>query len=327
MRRREFITLVGSAAAWPLAARAQQPMIPVIGFLSFAPRGPNPFGSADFRQGLVEAGYVLGQNLGAEYRWANLNHSLLPVLAAELVGHRVAVIVTTGSRYAALAAKAETSTIPIVFINDGDPVKYGLVASLNRPGGNITGVTLLTTELAGKRLNLLLELVPQAKRVGYLSGPSDSPVFEEHMSEMLAAGRALGREIILGEVRRLDFQAAFATLVEQRVGALIVGNYTLFDPPNRDKILELALHHKLPAIYPGRIYAVRGGLMSYGAKFSEQIRQAGIYTARVLKGERPANLPVLQPTKFEFVMNLKTAKMLNIAVPPILQALADEVIE
>ena len=326
MKRREFITLIGGVAAWPLAARAQQAAMPVIGFLSLA-HDTARYSSAAFREGLGEVGYVLAQNVSAEYRWANLNPSLLPKLAAELVSRRVAVIVTDGSPYAALAAKDATSTSPIVFIIDEDPVKYGLVASLNRPSGNATGITFLTTDLVGKRLNLLLELAPQATTVGYLSGSSSSPVFDDYKNDMLAAGHALGREIIVGEVRH-DFEAAFATLVERRVGALIVGNYTLFSyPPNRDKILALALHHKLPAMYPGRWDVVRGGLMSYGASFTELVRQAGIYTARVLKGERPANLPVLQPTKFVLVINLKTARALGLDIPPKLLALADEVIE
>jgi putative ABC transport system substrate-binding protein len=328
IRRRDFLGALSGAAAWPLAARAQQPVIPVIGFLTVAPRGPTRYSSDAFRQGLGEAGYVLGTNLAAEYRWANFNSSLLRTLADELVGRRVAVIVTEGSPYAAVEAKAATSTIPIIFIVDEDPVKYGLVAALNRPSGNATGITFLTAQLAGKRLNLLLELAPQVSTVGYLSGPSESPIFEALRSDMVAAGHELGREIVVGEVRRLDFEAAFANLVERRVGALIVGNYTLFSyPPNRDKILELAAYHKLPAMYPGREDVVRGGLMSYGASFTELVRQAGTYTGRVLKGERPSNLPVVQPSKFQFVLNLKTAKMLGIAVPPIVLALATAVIE
>ena len=325
MRRREFLTGLGGAATWPLAARAQQPPIPIIGFLRLGPNLREPA----FEQGLVERGYVPDRNVTIESRSANFQTSLLPRLAADLVGRRVAVIVTTGSPYAALAAKAATSTIPIIFMLNEDPVQYGLVDSLNRPGGNVTGVTFLTTELAGKRLNLLLELAPRATPVGYLSLSSDSPTFEARRSDMLAAGRALGREIITGEVRGLDFETAFATLVERRVGAVIVGNFTTFVyPPNRNKILELAARDKLPAMYPGRQYVLSGGLMSYeAANSTEQVRQAGIYAARVLKGERPANLPVMQPTKFELVINLTAAKKLGIAIPRTLLAAADEVIE
>jgi putative ABC transport system substrate-binding protein len=239
------------------------------------------------------------------------------------------VIVTAGSPYAAVAAKAITSTIPIVFFMLDDPVKYGLVASYSRPGSNATGVNFRDTELSGKRLNLLVELVPQATKVGYLSASSDSPTFEDVKSEMLAAGRALGREIVLGEVRNLDFEATFASFVERQVTAVIVGNFAFFvsNPTNRDKILELALHHRLSVMYSNRDYTISGGLMSYEANDTELIRLAGIYTGRIIKGENPANLPVLQPTKFAFVLNLKTAKMLGLTIPPTLYALADEVIE
>jgi putative ABC transport system substrate-binding protein len=239
----------------------------------------------------------------------------------------VTVIVTVGSPYTAVAAKAATSAIPIVFMIAEDPMEYGLVASFNRPGGNVTGVTNLGAELGGKRLNLLLELVPQATMVGYLC-PSAAPTVQARISDMLAAGRALGRQIIVLEVRRLDFEAAFATFVEQRVGALVVGNYTIFAAPsNRDKILELAARHKVPTIYTDRRYSVAGGLMSYGTTFAEQARNAGLYAGRILKGEKPAELPVMQPTKFELVINLKAAKALGLTVPPTLLALADEVIE
>jgi putative ABC transport system substrate-binding protein len=366
IRRREVLTLLGGATAWPVVARAQQGPMPVISFLGLAPAPKST--SFHFRQGLAEVGCVPGLNVVIESHSANFQHSILPQLAADLVNRKVAAIVTTDSPYVALAAKAATSTIPIVFIINEDPVDYGLVASLNRPGGNVTGVTFLTTELAGKRLSLLLELVPGANIVGYLSGPSESPTFEDRRSEMLAAGRALGREIIVGEVRRLvpdhgahpareegrpggrrfeeprprpvhpgrggradghlDFEAAFATFVERRARALIVGNFSLFNNPrDRNKICELAARHELPAMYPGREYGISGGLMSYGATF-EQLRKAGIYTGRIIKGEDPANLPVLQPTKFEFVLNLKAAKTIGLNnVPDKLLALADEVIE
>jgi putative ABC transport system substrate-binding protein len=345
MRRREFITLLGGAAAWPLAARAQQPAIPVIGYLSLA--GPSILSSVGplnirrvygdaFLRGLAQAGYVIGQNAIIEFRGANLNPSLLPPLAADLVARKVDVIVTVGSPYATVAAKAATSTIPIVFMLGEEPMEYGLVASFNRPGGNITGVTFLTADLMGKRLNLLLELVPQAT-VGYLYVPA--PTSEARKNDILAAGRALGREIIMLEVRRLDpvagasvgqldFEAAFTTAIEQRVGALIVGNYTVFGVNrNRNRILELTSRHKIPAIYPDKGFSVNGGLLSYGASNPEQERNAGLYIGRILKGEKPADLPVLQPTKFELVINLQTAKALGLMVPPILLAVADEVIE
>jgi putative ABC transport system substrate-binding protein len=254
MRRREFIEGLGSTAtAWPLAARAQQPAMPVMGYLAYGRIPSSP--GVPFLQGLAQAGYVPGRNLAIEFRGANFQGTILPRLAADLVARGVALIVTRGSPSAAVAAKAATSTTPIVFILAEDPIEYGLVASFNRPGGNITGVTLLSAELAAKRLNLLIEF-PQVTMVGYLCPSSDTPIVRARISEMLAAGRALGREIIVLEVRRLDFEAAFATLVERRVGALIVGNYALFsgDPSNRDRILELAARHKVPAIYTDRNY-------------------------------------------------------------------------
>src|SRR5215470_18035934 len=263
LRRRKFIAALGGAAVWPLVARAQQPRMPVIGFLGLgSPNPSSPFPVA-FREGLAEAGYVPGQNVAIESRWATNQTSLLPQLAAELVDRKVAVIVTIGSRYAALAAKATTSTIPIAFATTDDPVQYGLVTSLSRPGGNVTGVTYLTAELASKRLNLLLELT-QATTIAFLSGPSSNFIFEDRKNDMLAAGRALGRQVIVLEVRGLDFEAAFATLVEQRAGALIVGDFAFFfSPGNRDKILELAARHKIPTMYPSRQFADNGGLMSY----------------------------------------------------------------
>jgi ABC-type uncharacterized transport system substrate-binding protein len=328
LRRREFIATVGGAAVWPLAARAQQAALPVIGFLRAGSADPPSAGSSAFRQGLAEAGYVFGRNVALEARSADFVLSLLPRYAADLVARKVTVIVATGSPYAAVAAKAATSTIPIVFFIGDDPTKYGLIASYSRPGGNATGVTFLSTELSGKRLNLLVELASQATAVGYLTGPSEAPVFEGFMNEMLAAGRTLRREIVVGEVRRLDFETAFAAFLERKVGAVIVGDFTFFrEAPNRAKIIELAARHMLPTIYPDRVFALNDGLISYGVNAAELPRQAGIYTGRIIKGEIPANLPVVQPTKFELVLNLKTAKRLGVRVPPILQALADEVIE
>jgi ABC-type uncharacterized transport system substrate-binding protein len=242
----------------------------------------------------------------------------------------VDVIVTTGSPYATLAAKAATSTIPIVFAVAEDPVQYGLVTSLSRPGGTVTGMTFLSAELAGKQLNLLLELMPQAITIAYLSGPSNSPIFEDRKGEILAAGRALGRKIIILEVRRFDFEAAFATLVQQGADALIVGSFSFFLNPshNRDKILGLAATHKITAMYPNRIYAIHGGLMSYDSDSLAVVRQLGShYVGQILKGAKPGDLPVMQPTKFELVINLKTAKALGLEVPDKLLALADEVIE
>jgi putative tryptophan/tyrosine transport system substrate-binding protein len=330
LRRREVIKLLGgAAAAWPLMVRAQQPVTPVIGFLGLSPPRPKSPLVAALLEGVADAGYVAGQNVAIEFRWANFQAPLLPGLAAELVGRQVAVIVTQGSPYAALAAKAATSTIPIVFEISEDPVKYGLVASLNRPGGNVTGITSLAADLAAKRLDLLLKLVPQVTKIGYLSGPSESPVFEASRSDMFAAGRALGREIIVLEVRRLDFEAAFATAVEQGVGALMVGNYTLFgDRRNRDKILELAAHHKIPAMYPGRSYVNNGGLMSYDRDIQAGFHQVGAdYVGRILNGAKPPDLPVQQPTKVDLVINLKTAKALDLTVPRILLATASDLIE
>jgi putative tryptophan/tyrosine transport system substrate-binding protein len=312
-------------AAWPLAARAQQQTMPVIGYLA---DGRTPTSPGDpFLQGLAQIGYVPGRNVAIEFRGANLQTSILPRLAADLVARNVAVIVANGSE-AAVAAKAATSTTPIVFMVDEDPIECGLVASFNRPAGNVTGVTRLTAELAAKRLSLLLEF-PQAARVGYLCPPSNSTIVRARINDILVAGRAAGREIVVLEVRRLNFEAAFATLVEQQIGALIVGNYTLFAAvrSNRDKILELAARHKVPTMYTDRRYSANGGLMSYGVTLSEQSRNAGLYTGRILKGEKPADLPVLQPTKLELVINLKTAEALGLTIPETLLATADEVIQ
>jgi putative ABC transport system substrate-binding protein len=291
--------------------------------------GPSPDSPGNpFLESLAKFGYVPGRNLAIEFRGADFQNSILPQLAADLVARKVAVIVTQGSPSAAVAAKAATSTIPVVFMLDEDPIEYGLVASFNRPGGNVTGVTFLTAELAAKRLNLLLEF-PQVTAVGYLCPPSGAPIVQARISEILAAGRAMGREIIVLEVRRLDFEAAFTTLVERRAGALIVGNYLLFAavPSNHYKILELAARYKVPTIYTDRGFSANGGLMSYGSDRRDIQRQAGLYVGRILKGERPADLPVLQPTKFEFVINLKTAKALGLTVPETLLATATEVIE
>jgi putative tryptophan/tyrosine transport system substrate-binding protein len=327
--RREFIAGLGSAVALPVVAPAQQPAMPVIGYLSLGGGAVNggPYGRA-FLEGLAKAGYVPGRKVAIEFRGANFQASILPRLAADLVAREVAVIVTAGGPEVAVAAKTATARTPIVFMLDEDPLEYGLVASYNRPGGNVTGVTFFTAELMGKRLNLLLLLVPQATTVGYLCPASDAPIVQARISDMLAAGRALGREIIVLRVRRFDFEAAFATLAEQRVGALIVGNYTFFGTPsNRDKILELAARQNVPAMYTDRRYSGNGGLMSYGVSITEQGRNAGLYTGRILKGEKPADLPVMQPTKFELVINLKTANALGLTIPETLLATADEIIQ
>jgi putative ABC transport system substrate-binding protein len=328
MKRREFITLLSGAAVWSIAAHAQQRSMPVIGFLGLA-SDPDPStfpAGRAFLAGLAQAGYAPGRNLAIEVRGANFQNSILPRVTADLVARKVAVIVTSGSPYVAIAAKAATATTPIVFMIAENPVEYGLVASFNRPGGNVTGVTSLAAELMGKRLNLLLELVPQTTTIGYLF-PSDAPTAQVRISDIVAAGRALRRQIVTLGVRHFDFEAAFAMLVQQGAGALVVGNYTVFEVAYRDKMLELAARHKVPTMYTDRRFSVDGGLMSYQASATEQGRNAGLYTGRILKGEKPADLPVMQPTKFDLVINLKTAKAIGLMVPPTLLALADEVIE
>jgi putative ABC transport system substrate-binding protein len=334
VRRREFMTLFGGAllggvvSDWPIAARARQSRSPVIGWLSLGSPDPSSGFGAAFRAGLAEAGYVPGQNVTIESRWANSQPWLLPQLAAELVDRHVDLIVATGSSYTALAAKAVTPTIPIVFAIADDPVQNGLVASLNRPGGTLTGMTFLGGQLAAKRLNLLLELVPHAATIGFLSGPAISPIYKERKREMLAAGRALGREIVVSEVRYSDFEAPFAALVEQHADALIVGSFTLFrSPHNCSKILELAARHRIAAIYPARQFTDRGGLMSYDSDTLGVGRRLGShYVGQILKGARPADLPVQGPDKFELVINLKTASTLDIAVSRTLVAGATELI-
>jgi putative ABC transport system substrate-binding protein len=326
MKRRDFITLLGgAAAAWPLAARAQQPQLPVIGFLS--PLSPNERGIVQFRRGLEEAGYVPGQNVVIEFRWANGQLARLPELAADLVRRRVAVIVASGASGSALAAKAATSTIPIVVAGGADPVRLGLVASLNHPGGNITGVTSILNQLAGKRLSLLSEFVPQATTFGYLVSGRGVEDPEHDTSDLLAAARAHGWRIIVAEYRPVDggLEAAFAALVQQQVSGLVVSAFPLAIN-NRQNILTLAARHKIPAIYPQPVYAREGGLMSYFGGIP--LRQVALdYVSKILKGANPADLPIMQPTKFELVINLKTAKTLGLTVPPTLLAIADEVIE
>ena len=326
MRRRTFITLFGGTAAWPLVARAQQPAMPVIGYLSFGSPSPFVHFTAAFRKGLEEGGYVDGKNVVIEYRWAENQTNKLNPLASELVAQRVAVIVATGGSQTAVAAKLATSTIPIVFTGGGDPVSLGLVASLNQPGGNATGVTNFGVTLDGKRLELLRELIPRADVVAVLFS-SEIPSDDSHLRDIQLAAQTLGQTIYPVRVNSArDFEQAFASIVQRGAGALLVTSAALFTN-RRDELVALASRHAVPAIYSFREFAGSGGLISYGTNIADGYRQAGVYTARILKGEKPANLPVMQPTKFELIVNLKTAKTLGITVPPTLLARADEVIE
>ena len=322
MRRRDFITLLGGAAAWPLAAGAQQPAMPVIGYLSSPGAEMRLSG---FRQGLKETGYVEGQNVAIEYRWAEGQADRLPALAADLVRHRVAVIMAT-SPIATRAAKEVTATIPIVFSIGSDPVRDGLVASLNRPGGNLTGISYLALQLGPKRLELLHEAAP-APIVGLLVNPSNPTLAEPTLKDLRAAARMLGLELrVLNASSEHDFDAVFATLTRLRAGALVIGPDPFFGS-RTEQIAALTLRHALPAIYVDRRFAAAGGLMSYGASLSEALRLAGGDVGRILKGEKPADLPVQTPTKYELVLNLKTAKALGITFTQSLLAVADEVIE
>jgi putative tryptophan/tyrosine transport system substrate-binding protein len=327
VKRRDFITLLGGTAfAWPLGARAQQPASPVIGFMS----GRSPAESAGvvaaFRRGLAEGGYVEGKNVATEYRWANGHYDRLPSLAAELVGRPVAVLAATGGSVSGLAAKAATTTIPIVFSSGGDAVKLGLVSSLSRPGGNVTGVNLLFGALGPKRLGLLHELIPNATTIAMLVN-LDYPSGAAEVQDVQAAARTLGMDIgVFNTPREQDIDPAFATLVGQKPAGLLVADDP-FLTSQRARIVRLAAHHQLPAIYYVRDFVDVGGLMSYGPDIEDAYRLVGLYTARILKGEKPADLPVLQPTKFDLVINLKTAKTLGLEIPPTLLARADEVIE
>src|SRR6266542_2338174 len=326
MRRREFIALIGAATVWPLAAApAQQQTTPVIGFLNAAPAERWALYSTGFLQGLSETGYIEGQNVTIEFRWAEGHYDRLPGMATDLVRKKVTVIAATGTP-AALAAKAATEVIPIVFETAGDPITLGLVASLNRPGRNVTGVTQLNSELVSKRLGLLHDLIPTAKIIGLLVNPKD-PRAETQSRDMQEAARALGLQIhILNASTEAEIDTAFAGLVQLQAGALIVGTGNFF-ATRREQLAALAARHRVPAIYQYRYFAAAGGLMSYGASITEGYRLAGIYTGRVLKGEKPTDLPVARPTKFELVINLKTANALGLSISPGVLAIADEVIE
>jgi putative ABC transport system substrate-binding protein len=326
MKRREFITLLGGAAvSWPLAARAQQPAMPVIGFLSGT--SPETARLRAFRQGLKDAGFIEGENVAIEYRWADDQTDRLPALAAELAQRRVAVIAAIGGIPSALAAKAATTTIPIVFLVGVDPVRLGLVSSLPRPGGNLTGINVINSELASKRLELLRALVPGAIRIGVLVDPTNASGTDATLRDVGAAARTMGLQIqVLNASTSLELDAAFATLVRERSAALIVGS-TPFFFDRRVQLALLAARHAAPAIYQDRHHAEVGGLISYGASLGDAYRHVGVYAGRILKGAKPADLPIVQPTRFELVINVSTARMLGLTVPDALLATADEVIE
>jgi len=325
MKRREFLGALGSAAAWPVAARAQQD-VPVIGFLN--PTSPEgyPHVIAAFRQGLRQAGYVEGENVRIEYRWAQNRNDRLPALAAELVQRRVTVIAATGGDTSALAAKSATTTIPIVFNSGGDPIRTGLVDGLSRPGGNLTGVSRLGTDLLPKRLELLAEIAPKAGVIAFLTNPTlrDAAL---RGRDVRAAGQSLGREIqILSANSDSEIEAAFASLKQINAGALLIVNDSFFNTRS-GRLGALAMRHAIPAIYTNREFVTAGGLMGYGASLPEAYRLVGIYTGRILRGEKPADLPVQQQTKVDFIVNLKAARTLGLTIPLPLMGLADEVIE
>ena len=326
MKRREFITLLGgAAAAWPLAAGAQQTAMPVIGFLGSGSPHSDGFRVAAVRQGLKEAGYVEGQNFAFEYRGAQEQYERLPALAADLVRREVTVIISSGIT-SVVAAKRSTATIPIVFATGGDPIKLGLVASLNRPGGNVTGVTFLTNMLVAKEFEVLHEAVPKTALIGFLVNPKSANTDTE-TKNVLAAAEAVGQKLLVVQARTdSELEAAFVTLAQQHAAALVVAGDAFF-LSQRDKLVELSARQGIATTYNLREYAIAGGLMSYGTSITEAHRIAGLYAGRILKGEKPADLPVQQSTKVELVLNLKTAKALGLTVPPQIVARADEVIE
>lgn len=326
MRRRDFIILLSGAVTWPFTARAQQPAMPVVGYLSATSRDGGEERAAAFRRGLQESGYVEGQNVAIEYRWADEQVDRLPAMAADLVKRHVTVI-ATGTTPAVLAAQAATTAIPIVFEVGSDPVRLGLVTNLNRPGGNVTGVTSLIVEVAPKRLELLHELLPTVKVMALLVNPDDRALAQAEARETLSAARNRGIELHVLNVRREgDFDAVFADIKRLRVGGLVIGPGSVF-VGSVDKLAALTVRHAVPAIWQFRSFPAAGGLMSYGSDILDSYRLAGVYTGRVLKGENPAELPVVQATKFELVINLKTAKALGITVPNTLIGRADELIE
>jgi putative tryptophan/tyrosine transport system substrate-binding protein len=325
VKRREFISFLSGAAAWPLAARAQQPTMPVIGFLSSSALADRARYLPAFRQGVRETGYVEGQNVAIEYRWAQDQADRLADLAADLVRRQVTVIAAHDTP-SSIVAKAATTTIPIVFVSAGDPVELGLVASLNRPGGNVTGVTFVTAALGAKQLGLLHELQPGAMRVGVLVDPNFAPT-QSFVSDLQAAASSIRKQIeVLEAPTGRDIDTAFASLAQKPIDALVVAPSPFLNN-RRIQLATLAAYHRVPAIYPVREFAEAGGLMSYGTSIPDAYRRAGVYTGRILKGEKPADLPVIQSTKFEFVINLNTAKAFGLTIPPGALAIADEVIE
>jgi len=326
MRRRAFITGLGVAATWPLAVRAQQAAVPVVGYLSSRSPGESAAVAAAFRKGLGEAGFTVGQNVAIEYRWADGHYDRLPALAAELVNLKVAAILAAGGPPSALAAKRATSTIPVVFSAADDPVGLGLVASLSRPGGNVTGMSLFNSDLGAKRLALLHELVPSAGVVAYLTNPAN-PSVKLEVKAVQEAAKTFGLDLLIIDASTdQEIERAFARLTEQHIGAVIVAGEPFFDS-RRAAIVELAAKNAIPASYSWRENVALGGLLSYGTTISESYRNSGIYCGRILRGEKPADLPVMQPTKFEMAINLKTARTLGLNVPPTLLTAADEVIE
>jgi putative tryptophan/tyrosine transport system substrate-binding protein len=326
MRRRAFITLLGGAAAWPLAAGAQQPAMPVVGFINPASPGELANRVKAFRNGLAELGFVEGRNVMIEYRWAEGRYDQLPVLANDLVRRGVAAIAATGGIASARAARSATTDIPIVFTTGSDPVEAGLVMSLNRPGGNVTGAGLMSTNLVAKRIEILRELIPNAKSIAVL-GNAGNPSAKFESDEAQNGARLLGLNIHIERADgEADFERAFTSIAQQRADALLVTTDPFFESLHR-RIVGLAARHAIPTIYAQRQYALDGGLISYGASITDLYRQAGVYVGRILKGEKPADLPVMQPSKFEFVVNMRTAKVLRLDVPASILLRADEVIE